>query len=101
MAVIIIENKRSHKGEGYYVGRPSVLGNPYPMKDEKDRTEVIARYRVWLWAELKKNGVVADELHKLAAEYKDKGKLVLICWCHPKPCHAEIIAAAVKWLASK
>ncbi|MGD0002865.1 MAG: DUF4326 domain-containing protein [Anaerolineaceae bacterium] len=98
---IVIENKRSYQGEGYYVGRPSVLGNPFPMKSEEDRAEVIAKYRVWLWDEIKKGGVVAQELNHLAAEYRLKGSLTLICWCHPKPCHAEVISTAVKWLAEK
>jgi hypothetical protein len=101
MGEILVMNKKTYQGEGHYVGRPSVLGNPFPMKSEEDRAGVIARYRKWLWDEIKKKGVVARELEKLAAEYKSTGRLVLICWCHPLPCHADVIAAAIKWMVGE
>jgi len=28
------------------------------------------------------------------------GELELLCWCHPLPCHAEVVRGAVLWLAS-
>ena len=98
---IVIVNRRSYQGEGYYVGRPSVLGNPFPMKSEKDRDEVCEKYRVWLWGEIKKKDLVFDELNKLAGEFKEKGELVLICWCAPKRCHAEVIRSAVLWMVGQ
>lgn len=29
------------------------------------------------------------------------GELELLCWCHPLPCHAEVVRAAVLWLADR
>jgi len=103
MGDIWIENKHTYTGEGHYVGRGSnsYLGNPFPMKDESKRAEVIAKYKVWLWNEMKKGGFVLLELNDLVREYKETGELILICWCHPLPCHCDVLAAAIRWLASK
>jgi hypothetical protein len=27
--------------------------------------------------------------------------LELLCWCHPLPCHAEVVRGAVLWLAGE
>ena len=29
------------------------------------------------------------------------GELELLCWCHPLPCHAEVVRGAVLWLAGE
>ncbi|MFN9645325.1 MAG: DUF4326 domain-containing protein [Cyanobacteriota bacterium] len=64
-----------------YVGRPGALGNPFLVGRDGSQEEVIAKYRRWLW--------------ELAWE----GELALLCWCHPLPCHAEVVRGAVLWLA--
>ena len=42
--MITVVNKH-HDSSGVYVGRPTVLGNPYTLK-EYNRTDAIARYRI-------------------------------------------------------
>lgn len=81
--------------DGYYVGRPSILGNPFPASDESQRDEVIEKYRVWLRQEYCKKGAVYTELHILADKHKRGEDINLICWCAPKRCHAEIIRDAI------
>jgi hypothetical protein len=44
--MITIVNKH-HGRSGVYVGRPTVLGNPYTLQ-VYTRTDAIARYRLWL-----------------------------------------------------
>jgi len=39
----ILNKKRG--GVGEYVGRPSPLGNPFPLRDEGEREAVVARFR--------------------------------------------------------
>lgn len=98
--MIRIENKRTYSGPGQYVGRPSVLGNPFPMRTESSRTEVIEKYRKWLWPKIKRNNArVMAELNRLQA-IADAGDLVLICWCHPLPCHADVIKKCLEWMQS-
>lgn len=75
-----------------YIGRGSLLGNPFPIDDGKGQTRevVIARYKVWLWQQIKSGRVTLDYLRSL------DGKR-LGCFCSPKACHGDIIAQAVAW----
>lgn len=63
-----------------YIGRPSKWGNPFPLENESDRLEVLEKYRAWILKQ--------PELMAALPELKDK---VLGCWCHPKPCHGNIL----------
>lgn len=76
---------------GEYVGRPSPLGNPFPMKSEEDRDRVCEEYALWLGDMSGRNICVMDELKRLKGIYKEEGSLTLLCHCHPKRCHAESI----------
>lgn len=98
--MIRVENKRVYKGQGIYVGRPSLLGNPYVVGLHGDRNEVIKKYRALLWRRIKERGAVYRELLRLK-EMAEKGELVLICWCAPQDCHAMTIQAAVEWLIAE
>jgi hypothetical protein len=95
---IKVVNKRwslEHGGE--YVGRPSVLGNPFAIGRDGTRDEVVAKYRRWLWAECGKHGEVLAELDRLAEKFINQRGLTLVCWCAPKACHADVIASAIEW----
>ncbi|MET1083294.1 MAG: DUF4326 domain-containing protein [Burkholderiales bacterium] len=58
-----------------------VWGNPFALKSEADRARVLADYRAWLMDQPE----LLRKLHTL------KGKK-LGCWCHPKPCHGDVLA---------
>ncbi len=86
---ITIGNRR--KGDqGEYVGRPSPLGNPFPL-GPRSREKAIAQYREWLEEKVRQRDPAVcgelDRLYKLARA----GEVCLVCWCHPLPCHAEVI----------
>jgi hypothetical protein len=99
--MIRIENKKTYRGEGVYIGRPSPLGNPFKIGEHGTREEVIQRYRAWLWQQIKLQGVVYEELKRLAAVAK-QGDLVLVCWCKEPGrsvrCHGDVIKSAVEWV---
>lgn len=112
-----------------YVGRPGVLGNPFVMKSEADRDNVIAAYRKWLWEnikvykgndEFKKVCIVLPEA--IAKKYNVSvatarkfgspmhivfeleeilklNKVRLVCWCSPDKCHADVIKSCLEWMA--
>lgn len=63
------------------VDRATRWGNPFRMHHESERQEVIERYRRWLQTQ--------PQLLERLPELKGK---VLACWCHPKPCHADVLA---------
>jgi hypothetical protein len=92
--MITVANMRFYK-VGEYVGRPSVLGNPYYLANEDMREWVIDRYEIWLMEQLKTNEAVRKELKRLKDIYLTTGELTLLCWCAPRKCHAEIIRKAI------
>jgi Domain of unknown function (DUF4326) len=100
--MIRIENKKTYRGEGVYIGRPSLLGNPFRIGEHGTLDEVIALYRVWLWRQVKLRGDVYRELRRLASIARH-GDLVLICWrkqpgCYDVPCHGDVLKSAVTWI---
>ena len=64
-----------------YIGRPSKWGNPFVIPKDGDRAAVIAKYRRWIRRQPK----LMAALHEL------KGKR-LGCYCHPMPCHGDVLA---------
>jgi hypothetical protein len=64
--------------DAVYVGRPSKWGNPHPIGGGKTREEVIRLYRQW----------VAHRRNEIRQELRGKH---LICFCAPKPCHADVL----------
>lgn len=98
---IKIVNRRDTK-DGEYVGRPTPLGNPWKAGDDMTREEAIARYKTWLNIQWRtQNRRVRDELNRLANKLIEEGHLVLSCWCAPLPCHADVIAEAIKTIVEK
>ena len=65
-----------------YIGRPSKWGNPFEIGKDGNRQEVIAKYEAWLFTDGKH---LLPQLHEL------KGK-TLGCWCHPLPCHGDVLS---------
>jgi len=99
-----VKNRRTYDGPGEYVGRPSLLGNPYRIGIDGDREEVIRKYDRWLTDEISPEGrkrcrLVYDAVLRLVQLLRTTGHLVLICWCAPLPCHADVIARKVRELA--
>ena len=91
--MITIVNKHQ-SSSGVYVGRPTVLGNPYTL-EAYTSTDTIARYRIWLRQQWQRHGEVHAALLQLARLYTEREQLTLLCWCAPRRCHAEVIREAV------
>jgi Domain of unknown function (DUF4326) len=83
-----------------YVG-PRPLGIPFQLGRDGSRTEVIARYRRWLWAQLQSHGSLQRRKLEQLLGHRPRGALELLCWCAPLPCHAEVIRSALLWLAAQ
>ncbi len=79
--------------QGFYVGRPTPLGNPFRLLREEDRDRVVDRYATWLHEQLRRgNREVTRALEELYQTLKLRGNITLLCSCAPKRCHGEIIA---------
>ena len=94
MGDIRIANQHHGASTGVYVGRPTVLGNPYRVQ-VWNRAQAVEQYRAWLRRQWQAGGQVQAALLELARAYKAQGTLTLICWCAPRRCHAEVVREAV------
>jgi hypothetical protein len=87
--MIHIENKKTYRGKGIYVGRMmpglpgSILGNPFRIGRDGTRDQVIAKYRRWLWEQIKLKNEAYVELRRIA-ELARRGDITLVCWCAPE-----------------
>lgn len=77
-----VVNKKNHipTKDDVYIGRGSKWGNPFPMKVESDREEVLQLYREHL----------SNSPNLLNALSELEGK-TLVCFCKPKKCHGDIL----------
>lgn len=96
--------KLNHPGKWLYVGRAmptylltaSPLANPFSSNRGAKafyNPNPIDAYRRWLNTRIKKRDQkVIRELLKV------KEDTVLVCWCSPFPCHAEIVIKAASYV---
>lgn len=90
--VIKIEVVSSHVQGCVYIGRPSVLGNPFPMHREHERHEVCEQYDKWFKDQLKlQTYAVMQELERLTAKAIADGFMKLRCFCAPRACHGDTL----------
>lgn len=78
-----------------YIGRPSTLGNPFPLRNEADRRAVVIQYRDWLREQKTNQTKVWSAVVELANRVKQGENLELACFCSPKLCHGNVIASAI------
>ena len=84
-----------------YIGRPSILGNPFAVGRDGTRADVIAKYRLWLWRALKTDDAIRRRIWVLAKLHMEGVHVHLACWCKPKSCHGDVIRSAVLWAAEQ
>lgn len=71
------------------VHRPFPLGNPFFMKEEKDRLGVCEQFDHTFKEALKREDpIIMRELARAIAHAFDRGYINLGCFCFPKKCHA-------------
>lgn len=70
-----------HQEGAVYIGRPSKWGNPFVIGADGDRDEVIRKYEELI----KSTPRFCEEIKR---ELKGRD---LICWCHPSPCHGDVL----------
>ena len=92
--MIKVVNKKTHKTTpgDYYIGRPSPLGNPYPVNKWRDRELAITSYNNW-FLDMIKDGrpIVLVALEAIQETLRVHGYVNLVCWCSPDSCHGDII----------
>ena len=87
------------RGNRQYNLRQSPLANPFPISFDCNREQSIQLYRRWLWNQIQAdNDVVVANLFHLCNRIKEGQETILTCWCHPKPCHGDVIIRCVHWM---
>lgn len=90
-----VHNKRRNPpADAIYIGRGSRWGNPYRIGQDGDRYEVIAKYRLHLWEQVKAGEVTTEDL----AALHDRD---LVCYCAPAPCHGDVLLRAAAWATTR
>lgn len=97
--MISVENKRTYKKNGFYIGRPSVLGNPFTHLKGKTlakftvntREESIEKYEEYFKEKMLTDSYFKEEVEYLRKIHLNGGNVHLICWCSPLSCHGDII----------
>ena len=81
-----VVNKRTHKPtpNDLYIGRPSILGNPFVIGRDGTREEVINKYEDYAWDKIE-----TDDIFRQAII--DSVGSTLVCWCSPEACHGDVI----------
>ncbi|RLF67201.1 MAG: hypothetical protein DRN26_02900 [Thermoplasmata archaeon] len=100
---ITVINKRdsSYKNKSclpykIYIGRPSILGNPFSVR-KYGRSKCIQLFREMLLAALRASNPTPHqlrlqrEIERLREIYQKHGTLLLECWCAPSACHGDVI----------
>ncbi len=101
MHFIRVLNKK-HGGTGEYIGRPSPLGNPFPLRRESERDQVIEQYAKWLNDKLtEEDNAQKQEVTRLYKKLVANGELDLVCWCAPKRCHGDVIKSVLVGMLKK
>lgn len=95
--MIEVKNKKTYKGKGVYIGRPSVLGNPFSHINTKStikvesREKAVSEYKEFIHKHIHKVNPISVALTDLLQEYLLTRSLTLICWCDPEACHGHVI----------
>jgi hypothetical protein len=90
-AVTITIGNRLRGDKGFYVGRGSVFGNQNRMQAGLTREEAIERFGSDLLEDCMEHGPMYEALVALRTRVKAGEDIQLVCYCHPLPCHAEVI----------
>lgn len=105
MIRVVNKSKHSPTGNDIYIGRGSILGNPYTCKELSNtkalyqcssREESIESYKIYLLDKIsEKNIEICDIMNKI---YKQAliGDVNLICYCKPNDCHGDIIKEIIE-----
>ena len=91
-----VVNKKTHRPtpQDVYIGRPSILGNPYThlmnislgLVRVDTRDQAVEYYEEWL---RKCVNLQIKEILGALREIKEDSNLV--CWCAPQRCHGDVI----------
>lgn len=77
--------------------RNNSLGNPFKAKDSS-KEEAIGMFGIYLNQAIHRNELTSPQRKLLNHIWRlaKQGDVTLVCHCHPKSCHAEVIKRIVE-----
>jgi hypothetical protein len=88
-SVVFVNNDETGKKERFPKFQ-SIFANPFKIRKDRTREEVIDQYKYYMKIKLDKDPFLRRKLRRL------KGKN-LGCWCHPEPCHGDVLLELIKY----
>lgn len=98
--MIIVYNRKNNQyfNNDYYIGRPSLLGNPFTHKKDTLAKEVVQsvdeaidKYSTYIREEYQKNDAVKELINEIKTKHLNGEEIHLGCWCKPNKCHGDVI----------
>lgn len=102
MSIRVISKHWALEGEketAFYVGRGSPLGNPFKVKPHgpHERGETIPLYEQHLRERISAGDPnVRAELNRIYQHAREHDETLLMCYCAPRACHADIIKKIIE-----
>ena len=93
------EDHTSEKNN-FYIGRGSVFGNPYTFDGKRaslarfsfpTREDAIDAYKEYFKEMYKLDDEFKNAFDTIYEKYKNGEDIYLQCFCHPLPCHGQVI----------
>ena len=104
MAIIVYNIKTedySSSPNNYYIGRPSILSNPFTHDGKrsnlarlsfKTREEALDAYEMYFYKMMETNNEFRNAFNEIYEKYKNGETVYLGCFCKPLPCHGDFLA---------
>lgn len=106
MITVVNKHKHTPSTNDIYVGRGSILGNPYTSIQHKETKaefvcsspqESLTKFHEYFREKIiTKDKKICDELNRIWKIAKLGQQVNLVCYCAPKPCHANIIKKIIE-----
>ncbi|MBR6516950.1 MAG: DUF4326 domain-containing protein [Bacilli bacterium] len=96
----IHEEDHTSDKNNFYIGRGSILGNPFTYDGKRSSLaklsfktveEAIAAYEIYFDEMYSFDADFKKEFDKIYNLYKRGEDVYLQCFCYPKPCHGQVI----------
>lgn len=93
------------KPNNFYIGRGSILGNPYTHDGKKSslaklsfptREEAIEAYKLYFLHMYENDKEFKEYFDMIYEKYKNGEDIYLQCFCKPLPCHGDFIASELQ-----
>jgi hypothetical protein len=93
---IEVVNKYKYQGaNGVYIGRPSLLGNPYEIGKDGTRDGVIDKYAAYALNAYLNDVRWYNSLNGLAKLCTTR-HIDLVCYCKPQRCHGDVLKSMIE-----